>query len=66
MIAFRGSNTTVGKIEEALLLAPLELKLGFTALQWGAAQPSTIHHSGPGASVTSPETILRARTAHLC
>jgi len=44
VIAFRGSNTTLADIEEALVLAPLELTIGFTAVQWGAARGLMIHH----------------------
>jgi len=45
VIAFQGSNSTVADIEEALLLAPLELRVGFTAIRWnGAAKGLMVHH----------------------
>jgi hypothetical protein len=44
VISFQGSNSTVAEIEEALLLAPLEIRVGFTAIQWkGASQGVVIH-----------------------
>ena len=48
VIAFKGSNVTLHRLQAAMDLAPLELEVGFTVLRWGKASPHNAISWTPG------------------